>query len=209
GMERIRMGILFPTEEMMPNSSLAHYLALAVREFGAAGSQYFVGPEGMDVDALSRSLQQAESDGTPYALLGASYSFVHLMDALNERGLTFSLPSGSRLFDTGGFKGQAREMSTAEVYAQLTACFGVAADDCTNLYGRTEVRTRFYANGNAIQPSLNSGPPWIRTRAVGPVARQDVPKGARGVLVHCDLADCRSPTTRLTEDVGVMVADGF
>lgn len=209
GMERIRMGILFPTEEMMPNSSLAHYLALAVREFGAAGSQYFVGPEGMDVDALSRSLQQAESDGTPYALLGASYSFVHLMDALNERGLTFSLPSGSRLFDTGGFKGQSREMSTSEFYAQLTACFGVAANDCTNMYGMTELSTQFYDNGNDIQPSVKSGPHWIRTRAVDPVTGQDVPKGERGVLVHCDLANFNSTTTILTEDVGVIMDDGF
>ena len=38
--ERMRMGILFPTEDAMPNSSLAHYLALAVREFGTEESRH-------------------------------------------------------------------------------------------------------------------------------------------------------------------------
>ena len=42
------MGILFPTETAMPNSSLAHYLALAVRDFGTADSRYFVSTQGMD-----------------------------------------------------------------------------------------------------------------------------------------------------------------
>jgi hypothetical protein len=37
-MERIRMGILFPDEQAMPNSSLAHYLALAASRFGTADS---------------------------------------------------------------------------------------------------------------------------------------------------------------------------
>ena len=34
---KIRMGILFPTTEMMPNSSLAHYLELALTYFGTQG----------------------------------------------------------------------------------------------------------------------------------------------------------------------------
>ena len=36
GRERLRMGILFPTEQAMPNSSLAHYLALALKQIGRA-----------------------------------------------------------------------------------------------------------------------------------------------------------------------------
>lgn len=209
GEARIRMGILFPTETMMPNSSLAHYLALAMREFGAPGSEYFIGPEGMDVDALCRTLEVVQREGKPYALLGASYSFVHLMEELDKRGLTFSLPPGSRLFDTGGFKGQSREMSPQEFYQQLTLHFGVEPGECTNMYGMTELSTQFYDNGNALQPSVKSGPHWIRTRAVDPLTGQDVPAGERGVLVHCDLANFNSTTTILTEDVGVIVDKGF
>lgn len=209
GTQRLRMGILFPTEEMMPNSSLAHYLALALDEFGDQGSQYFVGPDGMDIDGLCQTLEQVQQEGTPYALLGASYSFVHLMDALHQRGLAYSLPPGSRLFDTGGFKGQSRELELPDFYRQLEESFGVPASACTNMYGMTELSTQFYDDGNAVQPAVKSGPHWIRTRAVDPLTGQDVPAGERGVLVHCDLANFNSSTTILTEDVGVMVDDGF
>lgn len=209
GIPQLPMGILFPTEEMMPNSSLAHYLALALQEFGAPGSRYFVGPAGMDIDGLCLTLESVEREGRPYALLGASYSFVHLMDELQKRGQKFRLPSGSRLFDTGGFKGQSRELELSDFYRLLTDTFGVPADACTNMYGMTELSTQFYDDGNAIQPAVKSGPHWIRTRTVDPLTGQDVPAGERGVLVHCDLANYNSTTTILTEDVGVMVEGGF
>lgn len=209
GVPRLRMGILFPTEAMMPNSSLAHYLALALDTFGADGSDYFVSPQGMDVDRLCDTLAQVQRGGEPYALLGASYSFVHLMDELRQRGLAFNLPPGSRLFDTGGFKGQSRELELDDFYRQLGASFGVPASACTNMYGMTELSTQFYDDGNAAQPAVKSGPHWIRTRTVDPVTGQDVPDGERGILVHCDLANFNSVTTILTEDVGVMVDGGF
>lgn len=209
GTQQLRMGILFPTEDMMPNSSLAHYLALALDEFGADGSEYFIGPQGMDIDRLCETLAQVQRDGTPYALLGASYSFVHLMDELQQRGLTFALPPGSRLFDTGGFKGQSRELAADDFYRQLSASFGVPASACTNMYGMTELSTQFYDNGNATQPAVKSGPHWIRSRTVDPLTGRDVPTGERGVLVHCDLANFNSVTTILTEDVGVIVDGGF
>ena len=209
GQPRIRMGILFPTEAMMPNSSLAHYLALAKSEFGTPDSDYFVDPEGMDVDALYQVLEDVQRQGAPYALLGASYSFVHLMDQMDKQGIRFTLPPGSRLFDTGGFKGQSREMPMQDFYSALTAHFGVQAEDCTNMYGMTELSTQFYDDGNARQPSVKSGPHWIRTRAVDPLTGHEVAPGERGVLVHCDLANFNSTTTLLTEDVGIMVDRGF
>lgn len=209
GEARIRMGILFPPEDMMPNSSLAHYLALAKTEFGTPDSKYFVGPEGMNTDAVCRSLEAAQREDTPYALLGASYSFVHLMDQMDKQGIRYALPAGSRLFDTGGFKGQSREMSAQDFYLALTDRFGVRAAHCVNMYGMTELSTQFYDEGNADQPSVKSGPHWIRTRAVDPLTGQDVAPGERGVLVHCDLANFNSTTTILTEDVGIMTGEGF
>ena len=209
GEKRLRMGILFPTEEMMPNSSLAHYLALALRDFGDEESQYFVSPNGLDIEGLFATLQGVEREGVPYALLGASYSFVHVMDEMQRQNVSFRLPAGSRLFDTGGFKGQSRELDTEEFYQQMTSYFGVPAKACTNMYGMTELSTQFYDDGNAVQPAVKSGPHWIRTRTVDPVSGQDVPPGERGILVHCDLANFNSMTTILTEDVGVMVDGGF
>ena len=71
GTERVPMAILFPDEQAMPNSSLAHYLAMAVRHFGAEGSAWFVGPQGMDVEGLLAWLRKGEASGGPWGVLGA------------------------------------------------------------------------------------------------------------------------------------------
>ena len=209
GQGRIAMGILFPPEEVMPNSSLAHYLALALQTFGAEGSRYFIDAAGLDTAGVCAALSQAEATGQPYALLGASYSLVHLMDALEQQGRKFALPAGSRLLDTGGFKGQSREIPMAQFYAQLTALLGVAPEHCINMYGMTELSTQFYDDGNAVLPAVKSGPHWIRSRLVNPLSGEEVAHGEQGVLAHCDLANFNSVTTILTEDVGVAVAGGF
>ena len=209
GQPAIRMGILFPTEELLQNSSLAHYLALAVKEFGTPQSHYLLTQEGLDFERLIAELERAEQTTEPYALLGASYSFVHILDELHRRGRSFSLPKSSRILDTGGFKGQSRELSMEDFYAQLSSTLGIDRSDCINMYGMTELSTQFYDAGNATLPSVKSGPHWIKTRVVDPLSGHDVPPGARGVLAHCDLANFNSVTTILTEDVGVAVTGGF
>ncbi|RZJ25976.1 MAG: long-chain fatty acid--CoA ligase, partial [Haliea sp.] len=139
GGQRIRMGILFPDEVLLPNSSLAHYLALAMREFGTDASHYVLTQQGLDTARVIAELEHAQQTGEPYALLGASYSFVHLLDELQRQGKTFKLPAGSRVLDTGGFKGQSRELSLQDFYAQLSRTLGISPDDCINMYGMTEL----------------------------------------------------------------------
>ena len=209
GRDRMRLGILFPDERLMPNSSLAHYLALALHDFGTPDSRYYLGAEGLQLDDLCATLAQVQASGEPLALLGASYSFVHLMDALQARSLKFQLPAGSRLLDTGGFKGQSREMDMDEFYDALSITFGVPRSACINMYGMTELSTQFYDDGNAVLPAVKSGPHWIRSRVLDPLTGQDMPKGERGILAHTDLGNYNSVTTILTEDVGVQVDGGF
>jgi hypothetical protein len=209
GTGNIRMGILFPTEEVLPNSSLAHYLALAVQKFGTVSSCYFLGPQGLDSARLCAALAQAEQTGEPYALLGATCSFVHLMDELQQRGQSFALPQGSKVLDTGGFKGQSRELPMELFYAELSSMLGIDRRQCINMYGMTELSTQFYDAGNETLPSIKSGPHWIQSRLVNPLTGEEVALGERGILVHCDLVNFNSVTTILTEDVGIAVDGGF
>jgi hypothetical protein len=207
--QRLRMAILFPTEQALPNSSLAHYLALALQHFGGAGSGYYLGPDGLDPAGLGTLLRAAERAGEPCALLGASYAFVHVLDAMRAGGERFCLPPGSRILDTGGYKSQSRELPLEEFYARLADTFGVPRTHCINMYGMTELSTQLYDDGNAVVPSVKSGPHWLRSRLVDPLSGREVAQGERGVLVHCDLANFNSVTTILTEDVGVAVDGGF
>ena len=209
GHQTIRMGILFPTENFMPNSSLAHYLALAVRYFGTPESQYLLREDGIDFAPVFAELERAEATGEPYALLGASFSFVHVLDEMRRLGKSYQLPAGSRLFDTGGFKGQSRELGPDDFYDQLSAGFGVARGQCINMYGMTELSTQFFDWGNETCPSVKSGPHWIRTRVINPLTGRDVTRGDPGVLAHCDLAHFNIVSTILTEDAGVEVDGGF
>jgi acyl-CoA synthetase (AMP-forming)/AMP-acid ligase II len=209
GRARIRMGILFPDKLAMPNSSLATYLDLAMQECGTPESAVMVGEHGLETERLFAALEQAEASGEPYALLGASYSFVHLLDEMQRQQRRFSLPEGSRILDTGGFKGQSREIGAEAFYAALSDAFGIARQHCFNMYGMTEISTQFYDWGNESCPPVKSGPHWIRTRVVNPLTGDDVPDGEVGVLVHHDLAHFNSVSALLTEDAGVMVPGGF
>lgn len=209
GDARLPMGILFPGEQAMPNSSLAHYLALAQSAFGTADSRYFLTSDGLDMAGLCAVLEESERSGRPYALLGASFSLVHVMDALRAQGRSFRLPAGSRILDTGGYKGQSRELPLEDFYADLSQLLGVPRTHCINMYGMTELSTQFYDDGNTTLPSVKSGPHWIRSRLVEPVAGRDVAPGERGILVHCDLANYNAVTTILTEDVGLWADGGF
>ncbi|MEJ7932180.1 long-chain fatty acid--CoA ligase [Ramlibacter sp. AN1015] len=206
---RIPMAVLFPPESELANSSLARYLSQAVRHFGSAGSAWFVTTAGMDTPGLLARLRQAERSGEAFAVLGASYSFVHLLDTLAASGERLRLPAGSRILDTGGMKGRSREVPPAQFYEALADRLGVPRERCINMYGMTELSTQFYDAGNAVLPSVKSGPHWIRSRVVDPLSGAQLPAGTRGILVHCDLASFNSATTILTEDVGVAVEGGF
>ena len=209
GDSHLPMGILFPTPKMMPNSSLAHYLDLAVQTFGAPDSDWLIGPDGIDLPRLTSALERAETTGQSYALLGASFSLVHAIDALQEQGRRFQLPPGSRILDTGGFKGQSRDLELDAFYDALGQTFGVARNDCIGMYGMTELSSQFYDDGNAVCPSVKSGPHWMRSRVVNPLTGVSVPKGETGVLAHTDLAHYNIVTTILTEDAAIEVDNGF
>lgn len=209
GRDRIDMGILFPTEDEMPNSSLAHYLAIAMQHFGTASSRYMLRDDGIDFAAVFATLDNAQASGEPYALLGPSFGFVPLLDEMERVGKSVALPAGSRILDTGGFKGQSREVELEDFYSQLSARLGVSRSRCVNMYGMTELSTQFYDWGNERCPSVKSGPHWIRSRVINPLTGQDVPRGETGALVHCDLAHFNTVSTILTEDAGVEAEDGF
>ena len=209
GPRPVRMAILFPDETAMPNSSLAHYLQLAMQDHGAPGSRHVASAEALDIDTLLAMMEASQRSGEPLALLGASWSFVALLDRLDRDARRFSLPPGSWVLDTGGFKGRSRDVPMEDFYAGLSAAVGVARRHCLNMYGMTELSSQCYDAGNETVPSVKRGPHWMRTRAIDPLSGVDVAPGTAGVLVHTDLANHNAVTTILTEDIGIIVGDGF
>ncbi len=213
--ERLPLLILGSRPEVLPTSSLSHYLGLMHRTFGAAGSRIYIGTEGLEVERLLEDLRKVEKAGEPVCLLGASFAFVHFLDASMEKGLRFRLAAGSRVMDTGGFKGRSREVPQDTLYSLIAEYLGVPPDHCVNMYGMTELSMQCYDSPlrrrslGRRQAHILEAPPWARTVILDPDALAVLPHGEQGFICHYDLANCSSVVGILTEDLGVASAEGF
>lgn len=205
---------LVPRPADLPDSSLSHMIDEVMHDFGAPGSGWFVSADGgIAQRELSDALRTAEADGTPVCIPGTAFAFVHWLDALAAAGERFHLPDGSRVMDTGGFKGRSREVTREALYAAIEDRLGIAPAWCVNEYGMTEMSSQFYdgAAGIAAPPSerVHLGPAWVRTRATDPETLRPLPHGEVGVLRHCDLANLGSVMAIQTADLGVTTPEGF
>jgi hypothetical protein len=210
----MRMLALVPPRAEAPDSSLAHMVEAVVADFGAPGSGYYLREGRVDAAGLVAALAEATTAGEPVCLLGTSFAFVHLLDAWAAEGLMLELPHGSRVMDTGGFKGRSREVTRAELYAGLEDALGIAPEWCVNEYGMTEMSSQFYDTvagdpaGADLEARRHRGPAWVRTVAVDPETLAPLPGGTPGLLRHDDLANLGSVMALQTQDLGICGEDG-
>ncbi len=163
GRDRIRMGILFPTEEAMPNSSLAHYLGLALRNFGTKGSHYLINETGLDTGRLFYELTRG-ADRRASCPLGGQLQLCAPDRRFAAAGPELCIARGQQHPGHGRVQGAVTRTAANGCYNQLSATLGVPRHRCINMYGMTELSTQFYDRGNETCPSIKSGPHWIRTR---------------------------------------------
>lgn len=205
--KKIRLAILTPSPEETPHSSLSHMMEVVRATFGAAESRYYIRENRLEAEELTTDLFHLRE---PIALLGTSFSFVHLIDFLQAHGQPLSLPEGSRLMDTGGFKGKSREIPRDALYALYEKHLGLPAENCINEYGMTEMTSQFYDGiVGQKQPRVYIAPPQVRTRLLHPETLQPVERGEIGLLAHYDLANIDSVIAILTEDLGRQMEGGF
>jgi hypothetical protein len=176
------------------------------------GVRWLVDGDGhLDVDGFVEVAAGLTAAGRPALVTGTAFAFVHLLDALSARGVRAPLPEGTRVMETGGFKGRSRVLERDALYASIEDTLGVPAHRVVNEYGMTELLSQLY------EPVLREGPaaerrhvppPWLRVRALDPTTLAPVPAGAPGLLAFLDLANVGSVCHVLTEDVGSVAADG-
>jgi len=199
---------LAPAPKELPDSSLSHMFGVAVAARGDGASGFFVRSGALQLEPLLAALHEGE---VPVALCGTAFSFVHLLDELGASDRRLRLPTGSRVMETGGFKGRAREIPQDELYASLEARLGVPRDRIINQYGMTELGSQFYDTTihDPDAPRRKLGPPWARVRIIEPESGEPCAPGAIGALVVHDLANTGSIAAIQTADIGRNVADGF
>jgi hypothetical protein len=213
---RLPMLILGPNPDLAPDSSLTWMMECVRSQYGSAGSEYYVDAGGLCFERLVLALNDAEATGRPVLILGTAMSFAHLFDIMGKRGRSYRLPAGSRVMETGGFKGRQREIPRERLYKMLTERLGLSEFYCVAEYGMTEMCSQFYDNvlaerarGRASATRYKVVPPWVRTQVVDAETLEPLPPGRIGVLRHFDMANLDSVMAIQTDDLGVAGDDGF
>jgi hypothetical protein len=207
--DRIAFASLVPSPTELPDSSLSFMVAAAAEAF-ASEVRWLVDSAGkLDLDGLRTLASHSSNTGKPVLLLGTAFAFVHMLERIDE-DLTPLAPfaTGSRIMETGGFKGRVREIPRPELYAQIAAATGVPAARVVNEYGMTELLSQLYEAVLSEGPGAvgtHLPPPWLRVRALDPATLQSLPSGEDGILAFFDLANLGSVCHVLTEDVGSVI----
>jgi hypothetical protein len=199
---RLRYLNLVPNPQDRPQSSLGYMMARVARERGAGKTGWYLRGENLFFDAFFADLHESVIAGQALCIATTAFALAVVLDAADERGLRFTLPSGSRIMETGGFKGRTRAFTRAQLYARTSSLFGIEESQIVAEYGMTELTSQYY--DSSVIPSttrLKSSPPWLRGRAVGPDGKR-LPDGVVGALVHVDLANRSSCIAIETEDLG-------
>jgi hypothetical protein len=209
--ERARIRVLAPSPAETPDSSLSQMFGVVLRELGDDASGFDVRGGALQTDALVVALEGATADGVAVALCGTAFALVHLLDALEGRGARVPLAPGSRVMETGGFKGRAREMPREALYAGIEHALAVAPERIVNQYGMTELGSQFYDSvlREPARPRRKLAPPWTRVRLVDPETGDDAGPGDPGVVTILDLANTGSVLAIQTGDLGRAIGDGF
>ncbi len=239
-----RLVCLTPPPTQAPHSSLVHMFESVRQKLGGAsvpasrneflGKTTADGSWALDFDAVVAALSFQASSLAPRALLllGTAFSFVHLLDYLAEKNLSFQLPPGSRVMETGGYKNRSRTMPKAELHALITDRLGVPPSHIVCEYGMSELSSQAYDLGALASrqrisswcleqeagetPALPgpatrhfSFPPWARVRIISPENGREVAEGETGLICVFDLANVFSVMAIQTEDLGIRRGDGF
>ncbi len=204
--DRMRLVLLAPDERLAPDSSLSYMLSRFATWFAEGEAVWAWTDAGLSVPRLREAL---EGEAGPIALLGTSFAFVHADEALGDA--RFRLPEGSRIMQTGGFKGRAREIAPGAMRARLRRRYGVAETRIVAEYGMTELQSQMYETTLRAPAEARRlwVPGWVRAVPVDPDTLAPVPEGEVGILRVDDVANVDSACAIQTSDLARRVGEGI
>ena len=195
---------LVPNPAQSPHSSLGYMMDRVSAQRGSGTTGWYLDDGVLRHEAFFADLRRAIEDAQPVCMAATAFALVHLLDALEEHALRFVLPPGSRVMETGGFKGRSKTLSREELHTRACDGFGIAPERIVAEYGMTELTSQYYDD----RRRRKVGPPWLRARVVGP-ERTTLPSGDVGSLIHVDLANRSSCIAIQTADMARGDGDGL
>lgn len=201
---KIPVLVLAPSPEEASDSSLIHMCAEFVRVFGEPSTPdktYLVTDGVIDLETFDERVVNALARDVPVLVLGTSFAYVHLIDALGDA--SFALPPGSRVMQTGGYKGKSREVPPDELRRELSRVFAIDERSIVGEYGMTELSSQFYERtlfDVRAKHHVYAEPPWAKVIPVDPVTLEPVADGDVGIARIVDLMNVDSAVAIQTQD---------
>ena len=150
-----------------------------------------------DLEVLKDTLLKLEAKGQKTLLIGVSYALLDLIEAYS-----FKLKH-TTVMETGGMKGQRKELVKSELHGILKEGFGV--DEIHSEYGMTELLSQAYSKGGGV---FNT-PPWMKILIRDPEDALSIqPIGKSGGVNIVDLANINSCAFIATQDLGKIHSNG-
>ncbi len=197
--------VVGPSPEHAPDSSLAHMCTTFAQSWGDGA--WFLRDGELDVEGLRRRIAELDAR-RPAVVLATSLALAHLIDL----AASLPLPAGSRVMQTGGFKGRAREIDAVGLRRSVARLFAVDEGHVVSEYGMTELSSQFWEGTlarAATPPGVYREPPWARVVPVHPETLAPVPHGEVGIARIEDLANVDSAFAVLAADLVRRVNGGF
>lgn len=210
----LRLLILAPPASDLTDSSLSFMLTELYERWDDGQGGYFITLDDkrewrLDANGFARALDKAVTDDAPTMILGTAFAYAEFFARVDGN---WQLPKGSRLMETGGFKGRVRDLSRQELYESFTTRLGIPAARCLSEYSMTELSSQTYSDqlwaGNDATGRFY-GPPWLKIQIVDPLTLKPGPKaGEAGLIRFIDLANVDSVMAVQTSDRGILYEDG-
>jgi hypothetical protein len=209
---------LTPNPKAAPHSSLVHMFETVRNKFHLPESAFTgnISADGsweLDFNATISKVKCACDSAQPLTLLGTAFSFVHLLDHLAENNLSFQLPAGSRVMETGGYKNRSRILPKAELHALIRKYLRVKEITCE--YGMSELSSQAYDSAIRAESAVPGMmrffelPPWARVQIIAPETGREVADNETGLIRIFDLANVFSVAAIQTEDLGIRRDEHF
>ncbi|MBX3744677.1 MAG: hypothetical protein KF833_05160 [Verrucomicrobiae bacterium] len=222
--QRFHFLSLTPSPDQAPHSSLVHMIARVAPEHRAGPTRFLgtLASDGsweLDPSRCHDALREYDASANPVLVLGTAFHFVHWLEAGPPRGVPPSLPPGSRVMETGGYKGRSRVLDKAALHQAISELTGIPPSHIVSEYGMSELSSQAYDHAVPEPGQPDPGPPpnqrslrfppWVRIRVISPEHGREVAPGEIGRLRIWDLANVWSVMAIQTDDLAVRTADGF
>lgn len=185
---------LLPSYTERKNSSLVYMMDRLIKKSLYKESGFYE----KDLKGMIRNIQKAKKSGQKTFLIGVSFALLDLASDFSPD------LSGTIVMETGGMKGQRKEITREELHEVLKKKLNTPL--IHSEYGMTELMSQSYSKGNGIFFC----PPWMKVLIRDPQDPLSIidENGLTGGINIIDLANIFSCSFIATGDSGKLYEDG-